>query len=331
MKVNLLLFLSFIISQSVSSQTSVETDIAELNRIFVKLMSNGQSEDVAEKVLFSYEGCDLLIEKLRRDITTDNLIAHNVYYVHASVVEPSHVKGKWEQTHTYEPEKGRFRMGIRPRQDGMITKTPIPLNETQKQGPSDWTHAVPLGEWNDRELLADLHRARDLLRKVISELKSGCPESVKKEQERIVNDILSQQYADYTEEARTLGKEPEQVEIEEAEEPVEVNHRSIVTDFMSLDEKPSFPGGKEEMLRFIERNLKYPSEAKDAGIVGTVYIAFSVDTDGSLSDFSVLRGTHSSLDEEALRIAQLMPKWEPGKNEGKVLKASSIMPVKFEL
>ncbi len=72
----------------------------------------------------------------------------------------------------------------------------------------------------------------------------------------------------------------------------------------------SFPGGNDKLYEFIKKTMYYPEDAIKEGVQGRVVVQFIVHADGSLTDIKVVRGRHPSLDKEALRIVQSMPKWE---------------------
>lgn len=95
-------------------------------------------------------------------------------------------------------------------------------------------------------------------------------------------------------------------------------------------EIPTFPGGEEALKQFIEDNLIYPAEAKKIGISGTVYVKFAVLKDGSLKDIKITERKNRYLDEEAIRIVKLMPKWNPGKLSGKVADFNETIPIVFK-
>ena len=92
---------------------------------------------------------------------------------------------------------------------------------------------------------------------------------------------------------------------------------------------PSFPGGDKARMQYMLDNIKYPEEAKSKGIQGTVYVNFIVKSDGSISNAKVLRGIGGGCDEEALRVVNAMPKWDPGKQKGKAVNVQFNMPIKF--
>jgi TonB family protein len=98
-----------------------------------------------------------------------------------------------------------------------------------------------------------------------------------------------------------------------------------------VEVQPSFPGGQDAMSKFLVENIKYPVDAMKKNIMGTVYVSFTVETDGTLTDVKILKGIGSGCDEETIRVVKLMPKWVPGKAKGQPVKAQITLPVKFKL
>lgn len=96
-----------------------------------------------------------------------------------------------------------------------------------------------------------------------------------------------------------------------------------------VDEMPSFPGGKYEQNVFIAQNLKYPLIDLENGVQGRVLITFIVETDGSITDVKVARSVDPYIDKEAMRIVKAMPKWTPGKQDGKPVRVKYRLPVVF--
>ena len=86
-----------------------------------------------------------------------------------------------------------------------------------------------------------------------------------------------------------------------------------------LETEPSFPGGTANLFKFLIDNIKYPQEALEKKIGGKVYLSFVVNTDGSIEDIKVQKGVHLLLDNEAIRVVNSMPKWNPGTQNGKKL------------
>ena len=79
---------------------------------------------------------------------------------------------------------------------------------------------------------------------------------------------------------------------------------------------PSFPGGEDALFEYLDKNVKYPSMAKDAGISERVYVTFVVNEKGNIKDTKLLRVIGGDCDEEAIRVVGSMPNWSPGKNRG---------------
>ena len=98
-----------------------------------------------------------------------------------------------------------------------------------------------------------------------------------------------------------------------------------------VEEMPEFPGGEIELMKFISRNVKYPDDAKEAGKAGRVIVKFVIDKDGSISDATILRSVYPSIDAEALRVVNAMPKWNPGKVKGEPVKVKYTLPLSFSL
>jgi len=100
--------------------------------------------------------------------------------------------------------------------------------------------------------------------------------------------------------------------------------------FTIVEEMPSFPGGEDELKKFLASNLIVPDDARKAGIQGTVYATFLVKEDGTVADAKIIRGLEASCDNEVLRVINLMPKWYPGKQNGRPVTVQFNMPVKFD-
>lgn len=98
-----------------------------------------------------------------------------------------------------------------------------------------------------------------------------------------------------------------------------------------VEQMPSFPGGKEAMMSYVSRSIKYPTVAEENGTQGLVIVSFVVEKDGSISGAKVIRSVDPSLDKEALRIIRSMPRWTPGKQDGKPVRVKYTVPVSFRL
>jgi TonB family protein len=101
--------------------------------------------------------------------------------------------------------------------------------------------------------------------------------------------------------------------------------------FAVVQDAPKFPGGEAAMMKFISSNIKYPLEAFEKDIQGRVICKFIVEKDGSLTNLEVVRKVAPSLDAEAIRVIEAMPKWNPGRQRGVAVRVKYTLPVLFTL
>jgi TonB family protein len=101
--------------------------------------------------------------------------------------------------------------------------------------------------------------------------------------------------------------------------------------FFLVDTMPEFPGGKTALKKYIAEHIKYPSDAHDNGIEGTVYVQLLIDKSGSVRDPKIIKPVFPSLDKEAIRVVQSFPRWEPGKQNGAKVNVQLFLPIKFKL
>ena len=130
-----------------------------------------------------------------------------------------------------------------------------------------------------------------------------------------------------------INAEVDQAEVIEEYVPVEVVEDEVVEQeiFQIVEEMPAYPGGDQKLMEFIAKGIKYPQIARETGIQGRVFVGFVVEPDGSVSNVKVLRGIGGGCDEEAMRVVKSMPKWKPGKQRGKAVRVSYMLPVNFKL
>ncbi len=101
--------------------------------------------------------------------------------------------------------------------------------------------------------------------------------------------------------------------------------------FFVVEEMPEFPGGEEALGKYITSAVEYPEEAVSNGIQGKVYVSFIVTRSGTIANAKIARGVAPSLDQEALRVINSLPKWKPGAQRGKAVNVSYTVPINFEL
>ena len=94
---------------------------------------------------------------------------------------------------------------------------------------------------------------------------------------------------------------------------------------------PSFPGGMPAMMQWLSENINYPVLAVENGVQGRVIVQFVVEKDGSVTDVSIAKSVEPSLDKEAIRVVSIMPRWNPGKQNGSPVRVKYTVPVMFSL
>lgn len=95
-----------------------------------------------------------------------------------------------------------------------------------------------------------------------------------------------------------------------------------------IDKMPQFKGGVDALVRYMERNLRYPKKL-DNSITGRVRVRFVVTKDGSIDKAEVVESVHPEMDKEALRVVKKMPKWIPGEKEGEPVSVYFTIPILF--
>ena len=110
-------------------------------------------------------------------------------------------------------------------------------------------------------------------------------------------------------------------------------HEEMMAKRREPDVKPTFRGHSDLSIfsEWVSKNLKYPKDAKDARIEGTVKLQFTVGTNGGVQEVEVLKGVYPSLDNEALRVVRSSPKWKPGIKDGKPIRVTYTFSVIFAL
>lgn len=114
---------------------------------------------------------------------------------------------------------------------------------------------------------------------------------------------------------------------------IDIKHKSGGNSllFTIVEEMPVFPGGEQELFRFLSENIKYPALAKENNIKGVVYVSFIVEVTGCISNVKIIKGVHPSIDNESLRVVRAMPKWKPGFQNGSPVRVSFNLPIRFTL
>jgi len=126
-----------------------------------------------------------------------------------------------------------------------------------------------------------------------------------------------------------------EIEIEDTEsdedEAIEIIEEDDDEVFMVVERMPEFPGGDLGLMKYIQKNIKYPPIAKEYNITGKVYVQFIVDQSGSVTNVKIARGVDKNLDAEAVRVVKSLPKYTPGTQRGKPVRVMFTTPINFTL
>lgn len=150
-------------------------------------------------------------------------------------------------------------------------------------------------------------------------------------------EISSAKITDLSRMVQTTAAErtrPEAIDTTTSAREVMVTGYAQFTDnkvYESVEVMPEFPGGQAELLKFVAKSIKYPTEAQRRGAQGRVIVKFVVETNGSISNIHVVKGIDPLLDAEAIRVCTTMPTWAPARQEGKAVRCYYTIPVTFGL
>ena len=101
--------------------------------------------------------------------------------------------------------------------------------------------------------------------------------------------------------------------------------------YVVVEQYPEYPGGEPKWTEYLTRNLKYPADAVNAKLEGSVYVSVTVLKNGNLTDIKILKGLSPSCDEEAKRVIRDSGAWTPGRQKGVAVKTRIMLPIKFQL
>ena len=122
--------------------------------------------------------------------------------------------------------------------------------------------------------------------------------------------------------------------VREHKDEIVVEEKTVVEEnkvFTAVEQMPQFPGGEAELMKFIQKNLKYPPVAMENNIQGRVVIQFVVTKTGKIGEVKVARGKDPDLDKEAVRVVKSLPDFIPGKMNGQSVNVWYTLPITFKL
>lgn len=136
---------------------------------------------------------------------------------------------------------------------------------------------------------------------------------------------------DKSNEEMNISKNPNPLGSDSAVVSTEIPVENIPVENNNIEKVPDKMPELDGLYQFISSHLKYPAQAVDAGIEGTVYISFVVEKDGSVTDVKTVRGIGVGCEQEAIRVVKMLPKWQSGVKGGKPVRVQCNLPVKFKL
>ena len=123
----------------------------------------------------------------------------------------------------------------------------------------------------------------------------------------------------------------EETKVEQIEIKIEEPKEDVDEIFTIVEETATPKGGMAAFYKYVGSKLKYPSQATRMGVEGKVYVEFVINRDGTIVDVRVVRGIGAGCDEEAVRVVQSSPAWNPGKQRGKPVRQKYTLPIQFKL
>lgn len=145
-----------------------------------------------------------------------------------------------------------------------------------------------------------------------------------------LSEISNSKISDLTEIVKTIGLK-NSVKNAGSNKDLQVSAPQDTLVFEVVEQPPRYPGGEIELMKYLQRNIKYPADAQKRNAQGRVIVNFIVEKDGSISNIRAVRSVDPSLDAEAIRVVGSMPKWEPAKQRGQAVRVRYTLPVQFRL
>ena len=198
------------------------------------------------------------------------------------------------------------------------------------------THPAGLSE--DKNLLDDLPEDLDMKPAIeqkdmisASEVPSPASKAITQKVTEVPKTIATQEIAPVTSKLVIGDGEgvARQSDVTEALPQIPITKDSVV--LKTVEQLPEFPGGIVQFMKWLTRNLRYPSVAQSQRIQGKVVISFIINKDGSIASPTIVQSADPLLDREAMRVIRMMPRWKPGLQDGKPCRTMFAIPVNFQL
>lgn len=165
------------------------------------------------------------------------------------------------------------------------------------------------------------------------------PPVVKKDEEVIeeepppptIEEIADKEIATETKEGEEGGVDESLTEPDAPPAPPVIEEPAVEEPFTYVEQMPSFPNGEEALYKYLNDKIKYPAVARENNIQGKVIVQFVVTKDGDIQNAKVVRGIGGGCNEEALRVVNGMPRWKPGRHNGRAVPVTFTLPISFVL
>lgn len=148
----------------------------------------------------------------------------------------------------------------------------------------------------------------------------------------VSNDVINEESNEATEETDFVD-DVDESQSDYTSNETALNEESSYSDGNSIHDReeimPEFPGGSQALIDYLKANVIFPKIAEEEGIQGKVVVSYVIDVDGSVTDVQVVQSVHPALDKEAMRVVKNMPKWIPGKQDGKAVQVKYSLPINF--
>lgn len=211
----------------------------------------------------------------------------------------------------------------------VVKTVPSEIIELPKSDP-EVTIVIPLDELIEPEILPEVKLPEPKMTEIIKFREMVASDDPSNEKPPLQDDIEGKQVGN---ESRDKDEDGTEFVVPVTRVTKRVIEETPAEPEMYVDEEAQFPGGVGQMMKFLQLNIKYPQDAVELGIQGKCHLQFVVDKDGEISRVKVLRGLADcpNCDREAQRVIKKMPRWKPGKKNGKVVDSYFQMPINFQL
>lgn len=205
---------------------------------------------------------------------------------------------------------------------------------------------VSLSDRNYDDILNTLEQDLDIQalkekEEMVAAISSDVPQEepttnvVEKPEEQVKQPLESESVETTTSELIVKDEEPVVEEAKVQEIPMDlVQENSKLADeihYQTIEELPEFPGGHSAFIKWIDDNLKYPEGSRKKKSKGKVVVSFIVDSTGAIQDIKLEHGVEREIDLAAMSLFNKMPKWTPGKKNGKPCSTMVAVPINFEM